>query len=621
MNDNRKRTIPLSSSMYPSKRPQRLSTVMNRLNLSNDEASSIAPQRTVHNYDPSTTLHAQVEEAEPPQSTNSLNKYVYNSQHPNHPNDPVSSLEKKPLESDSVQEFEKGEYVSTKKFPSDPRNIKDSDTQRRYLQTITEYLHRTNYKSTSQSRNIRILSSTEFHAMLKHLLLRWDPDYRPKKKFEDEVVDLLKQMGYPLRDSISRKSLLSIGAIHSNPIFFGLLYWVVQMCKANDLAESDDFEEPIKLEMERNSLAKVFVDFTLSTYHIFMNGDDDYSVQINALTDAIGNISLATKRQISELELEAQGYKDRIAQLESQESPLNDLKKRYQELTVDIAKFRAYCEKMQKRVSKYQKLSQIVKDEIKRLRKENQPVKLELEALEARLNEKNISVKDLKEKNVKSQESKTKLAELTAYSQDRKTVYNQKVEILSKLKEKVRTEVENYNVKVKKLFPSVMQHQDMLITYNSDGTTMNDMISVDINQTVIPKLESLERDARDEFERFQKETENLREILDTTRAESDQIKLNLETTQKEFDARKKKYDEYHESTIVENEKFNMMVDSHERAIENERSEHRSLTLQAKEKLFVMETQLKETTRMFKQELETVESKVKDFLDEFNSISK
>ncbi|KAI8646522.1 HEC/Ndc80p family-domain-containing protein [Parasitella parasitica] len=591
MNDNRKRTIPLNSSTYPSKRTQRLSTVMNKLNLSSDEASSIAPQRTVHNYDPSTTtLHAHAAETEPAHSISKVSKHVYTSQHLGLPNDPVSSLDKKPLESDSVQEFEKGEYMSTKKFPSDPRSIKDSDTQRRYLQTITEYLNRTNYKSASQSRNIRILSSTEFHAMLKHLLLRWDPDYRPKKKFEDEVVDLLRQMGYPLRDSISRKSLLSIGAIHSNPIFFGLLYWVVQMCKANDLAESDDFEEPIKLEMDRNSMAKVFVDFTLSTYHIFMNADDDYSVQVNALTDAIGNISITTKRQISELELESQTYKDRCAQLESQESPLNDLKKRYQELTVDIAKFRAYCEKMQKRVSKYQKLSQIVKDEIKRLRKENQPVKLELEALEARLNERNVSVKDLKEKNTKAQETKTKLAELTAYSQDRKAVYNHKTEILSKLKEKVRAEVENYNIKVKKLFPSVMQYQDMLITYNSDGTTMNEMISVNINQVIIPKLESLEQGARDEFEHLQKETENLREILDTTRAESDQIKSNLEMTQKEFDARKNKYDEYHESTIVENEKFNMMVDSHERALEKERSEHRSSTLQAKERLFVMETQ-------------------------------
>ncbi|CAO0801861.1 unnamed protein product [Mucor circinelloides] len=57
--------------------------------------------------------------------------------------------------------------------------------------------------------------------------------------------------------------------------------------------------------------------------------------------------------------------------------------------------------------------------------------------------------------------------------------------------------------------------------------------------------------------------------------------------------------------MAENEKFNIIMDNHEKALDDERSQSRESLLQAKERLFAEETKLKEMEREFQQERETL----------------
>lgn len=195
---------------------------------------------------------------------------------------------REPIESALLNEFNEEDYRVPKKFPSDPRNNKDGDTQRRYLSSITEYLNKTDYKASSPPRHIRLLNSKDFHTMLKHTILRLDPTYRPKRKFEDEVLDILKRFNYPLRETISPKSLLSIGAIHSNPMFFALLHWMVQCCRAMDVATPEDYQEATQFEMSLDTLFQLYHEYAVATYHLYMSRNDDHSVPYNELSNALG---------------------------------------------------------------------------------------------------------------------------------------------------------------------------------------------------------------------------------------------------------------------------------------------------------------------------------------------
>jgi hypothetical protein len=85
INENRKRPIPSNASTFPSKKSQRLSSVMDRLNLNSDDASSVGPQRTVHNYDLSATLYTQPED-EQLQSVSGSSISVNNAHRPSQPN-------------------------------------------------------------------------------------------------------------------------------------------------------------------------------------------------------------------------------------------------------------------------------------------------------------------------------------------------------------------------------------------------------------------------------------------------------------------------------------------------------------------------------------------------------
>lgn len=81
----------------------------------------------------------------------------------------------------------------------------------------------------------------------------------------------------------------------------------------------------------------------------------------------------------------------------------------------------------------------------------------------------------------------------------------------------------------------------------------------------------------------------MREKTDTLDADIEQTKLDLTEKQKEAEIKVKKLEEGRRQFMEENEKYNIMTDKHEKALDDERSRSRESLLQAKERLFVEET--------------------------------
>lgn len=189
-----------------------------------------------------------------------------------------------------------------------------------------------------QYKAVRSLSSKDFHYIYTHLVQHYDPSYRHKKKIEDHVIEILNSLKYPLRDSISRKSLLSIGAIHSNANFYGLLHWLMEACKSKDASNPREFKDPpvANLEIEENAMACAFAEFSFATYQKYITSEEDptYDEEMDPLKNRFGKRTCAlfdmtayscnvdeiaedAERNIHEIDIEIAALKDTAAMLES----------------------------------------------------------------------------------------------------------------------------------------------------------------------------------------------------------------------------------------------------------------------------------------------------------------
>lgn len=110
------------------------------------------------------------------------------------------------------------------------------------------------------------------------------PKRVPKPKFEDEVLEVIRELEYPLVSMISPSSLRSIGALHTNPAFFALSFWLSEYCKTGDYIAA-------KLENvsdEPTQIDQVFQNYATKCYTAYMSGSDDFSVQNKKLSSICG---------------------------------------------------------------------------------------------------------------------------------------------------------------------------------------------------------------------------------------------------------------------------------------------------------------------------------------------
>lgn len=127
----------------------------------------------------------------------------------------------------------------------------------------------------------------------------------------------------------------------------------------------------------------------------------------------------------------------------------------------------------------------MVEDEVKRLENENQRIEQQKAELEDKLKEKNVSLATL-ESLAKENEAEKKLcADLTAHLEERRLAYNEKMEALNLSRDRVRKQVDEFNSKVKKLFSSGPEQDDLLLVYNPDAAVANEMLSYNVDSKLL----------------------------------------------------------------------------------------------------------------------------------------
>ena len=102
-----------------------------------------------------------------------------------------------------------------------------------------------------------------------NLVRKIDPFFEMTGKIEDEIPAFFKQLGYPY--SISKNSLLAVGAPNSWPSLLACLHWLLDVVKMNDF--STDNQDNIILTKD-NTEQELYSGQLLKAYELFLKSED-----------------------------------------------------------------------------------------------------------------------------------------------------------------------------------------------------------------------------------------------------------------------------------------------------------------------------------------------------------
>lgn len=119
----------------------------------------------------------------------------------------------------------------------DPRNIRDKTYQQNLRNAIFAWLQESQFQAPISRQTLSSPTAKDFRNIFEHLIGLLDPNYTfgvKGKKFEDEVVPILKACHYPFADSIDKKWLAAPASMHSWPSLLAMLHWLTELTKVRN---------------------------------------------------------------------------------------------------------------------------------------------------------------------------------------------------------------------------------------------------------------------------------------------------------------------------------------------------------------------------------------------------
>ena len=149
---------------------------------------------------------------------------------------------------------------------ADPRNISDKGFKDRSVRKLIEYLIEHGFERTLSPQLLTAPSVKDFVHIISFLLKAAIPNFDFDKKFEEEVPEVLKALGYPY--NIPKSSLQSVGAPHAWPPILAALAWLVDLLRYSEAVSAE--AEGSDSAFDNDDGNKMFFDYLSRGYALFL---------------------------------------------------------------------------------------------------------------------------------------------------------------------------------------------------------------------------------------------------------------------------------------------------------------------------------------------------------------
>jgi len=445
----------------------------------------------------------------------------------------------------------------------DPRP-RDKKTIAQWQREVHEFLQERGYQEPLTIKTLQTPTTKDFHNIFKFVIQCSDPCHVwgiYGKKLEDEVIPLLKSMGYTAYDTLTKSGLQAPGSMHTWPQLLAMLHWIVTTIKlreeamSNDKLRLDPQVEPSLDDNRSEQLAATshWLLYLEATYKLFLQSDDfDRELHKPPLEEYFQKRKDHVLAEIERLEGRSSQLEEQHKRLAMKPSALGAAKKEHEKLGRDAERFLEYIAKLREANKKAEKTNESLKQSLQTTEaklKETSKVKAELSALVAR---QNISEMELQQISSTRAQLERSLAAATAKrGQLSESMYDLEVRstLASDRVEKTLTIYKNKAVKLGLIprGPEPFEHLDFSQTINGGAADVASMLP-DPTVEIKPALIQLKKNAvghrlglTDQVLSVEEKLANLTETLQEKRENLQILETSVQQLAKQLEDDKEKF--------------------------------------------------------------------------------
>ncbi|KAI8320386.1 hypothetical protein GQ54DRAFT_239182, partial [Martensiomyces pterosporus] len=240
----------------------------------------------------------------------------------------------------------------------DPRPLKERSFMAKAQQTIMNYLSTHAYPGVLTPKTLATPTVKDFQTIFKFLYAQLDPRYVYQKKFEEEVLLILRGIRYPYVSNISKSQIFSAGSLSTWPGLLAMLLWLVELieCVSRMNPQDIDMSDPDFKESSQ-FVDRVFFDYLVQAYPVWLDSGEEPQELESILADQFQQKNAHLIQESADVERRLKNAKDELEALLSNESSLVLLERERVEMISDKEKFESYIQKME---SKHQRMADVV---------------------------------------------------------------------------------------------------------------------------------------------------------------------------------------------------------------------------------------------------------------------
>ncbi|KAG8927424.1 kinetochore-associated Ndc80 complex subunit ndc80 [Tulasnella sp. 419] len=443
--------------------------------------------------------------------------------------------------------------------PKEVRPIRDRTYQAMMQREILDYLTQQRCAIPNLSmKTLQTPTNREFHLIFQFLITDMDDKYvfGREKKPEDEVILLLRDMRYPLVDTISKTSLAAPGSSSAWPTLLAMLHWIVTLShtlkKWGDPEVCPDYNlmpvQDIPLEEEvPNYFDLVICDYTFAAYMQYMYGADDFKEQDEELEAIIDRKNEAVIQRCDEKEIRIARLKADIEKLKANPSELVALDREYEKFEVDMQKLRLVIEERESKVQRHVEMTTKLNEYIAQAEGEIRELNLEHERLLQRVEAQGLTPEEIQQMNTERDTLKRtledlgpKVSEAVRTTGDLEVAVAKRADSVEQVVTRYTTLV--YNTGMHPHPPPPFENVNFKLELNTAVTNPMDMLKADMRKVIHPALMQVAEAKRKEraaidYERIKAEdeldqlTQQCETMMEEAEPKENQLKVLLNKTE------------------------------------------------------------------------------------------
>ena len=362
------------------------------------------------------------------------------------------------------------------------------------IRTLLNFLQEHNYPDQHMSQKILTRPSVkDFYNIIGFLFKQLDPNFAFKERFEDDVVNMFKLLGYPT--SISKSNISAVGSPHAWPSIMAAMMWLIELLNYDEVSTAN----PAVDDAEDLS-DQAFYAYLAQSYGLFLQGDDDrHTVLEQEFQEALDRKNSAVSEQTEQYEIRIEALKCEIEVMEQRRAELPELEDKKAAYISDLGKFEGLIDQLQKHKTQLHQKTQDREAELERLTVTYTAVMDEISGLLQKVGSQELSADDVE---LLVSERERLEEEQQRASENRQAIQHKVWESEIKLRDTVQAledSAKAYNSIAEdlKLVPQTARNargKNLSMLVDTRAKSGSGLLKTDVTTDVVPHLNTLRTD-------------------------------------------------------------------------------------------------------------------------------